>query len=176
MIRLVHQFDAPKARPTAAAPKSSGCCCCCCCCIVTTGVASVLTARAVGSVPATAKPPPQFIRKIELAPPEASSAYRPEPRVVEVEVAPPLPMGTPPHILWKVLGFCLLPLSIICAALCMQFSPAVSLWILAFLYVGGLLIIQRKVGFPTSKIIILTLTIPVFLCLEALAWIFAILK
>lgn len=45
MIRLVTQFDSPRARASAATPTCGGCCCCCCSCIVTAIGASVYTAR-----------------------------------------------------------------------------------------------------------------------------------
>jgi hypothetical protein len=43
VIRLVTQFDSPKARVAAVTPTCSGACCCCCCCIVTLIGATVLT-------------------------------------------------------------------------------------------------------------------------------------
>ena len=43
MIRLVTQFDSPKARVAAVTPTCSGACCCCCCCIATIIGVSVFT-------------------------------------------------------------------------------------------------------------------------------------
>ena len=43
MIRLVTQFDSPRARVAAVTPTCSGACCCCCCCVVTVIGTSIFT-------------------------------------------------------------------------------------------------------------------------------------
>ncbi len=49
MIRLVGQFDKPKARVTVATPTCGcACCCCCCSCVATVLTSSIITARNFG--------------------------------------------------------------------------------------------------------------------------------
>lgn len=180
MIRLVHQFDTPKTRPVAAAPKSGGCCCCCCCCLVTIAGACVITARAVGSAPARRRslPTPVFETRLELAPPnegEGGGLYRPEPRVVEVPVLvrpaeEPMPQFRTP-IRWRVFGFFLLPLAMAIGVPVMFLSPAMGLACIAASFVGGLLYLHEKIGFHAGVLIALIVGIPILSVVEAFIWI-----
>ncbi|HZS37852.1 MAG TPA: hypothetical protein VFF06_13535 [Polyangia bacterium] len=167
MIRLVQQFDDPRTRPSAAAPKSEGCCCCCCCCLATMVGASVLTARSVGK-----GFKPRAVGALEVeAPGPAESVFRPSGPDV------PVPnVRTIPKTRWKVLGFFLLPLSIILPIPLFEISPAVAFTMMIALYVGGLFLLRHKAGLRGWVFAVLLLGIPVMTVIEAFVWAFAILK
>ena len=78
MIRLVTQFDSPKARAAAVTPTCSGACCCCCCCIVTMIGASIFTPWDVHSTS----------RQARIATPERVRWPSPWPTVLAALVLP----------------------------------------------------------------------------------------
>src|SRR5258705_244145 len=100
MIRLVHQFDDPRARPSVA---SASCCCCCCCCIATTIGIGVITVKALNSR-AAALPPVETTVERPLA-------HLREPAADVVVTKPSY------HPLWLVFGALLVPLAIIVSGL-----------------------------------------------------------
>jgi hypothetical protein len=167
MIRLVHQFDDPRARPSAAAPKSEGCCCCCCCCLATMIGASILTARSVGE---GFKPRAVGAPSVEAAGPE-ESVFRPSGPEVPVPNVRTLPKRR-----WKILGFFLLPLSLILPIPLFGLSPQLGFIGMITLYVGGLFLLRHKAGLRGWVFAVLLIGIPVATVLEAFAWIFLLFK
>ena len=173
MIRLVHQFDDPRTRASVASPKSSGCSCCCCCCVATLIGSSVLTARAVGI---GFRPRPLGDTDVQAAGPSGESPFRPP-----VDV--PVPnLRTIPQRRWKVLGFFLLPLALfVSIASTMLFRQmnvfrAAPLPLFLFIYVGGLFLLRHKAGLRGWMFFALLLGIPTATVIEAVVWMFGILK
>ena len=150
MIRLVHQFDDPRTRPSAAAPKSgggeAGCCggpCCCCCCIGTIIAASLLTARSMGR---------NF--------PPVPDAQLHDPHMFEqIPEVRRLHLGW-----WRVGGFFFLPL-MLAAWVRMGASGFAPL-----LYVFALLVLHRRLGMHPAVVAALILGIPVVSVIEILIW------
>jgi hypothetical protein len=167
MIRLVQQFDDPRTRPSAAAPKSEGCCCCCCCCLATMIGASVLTARSVGK---GFKPRAVGAAEVESAGP-ADSVFRPSGPEV------PVPnVRTIPKTRWKVLGFFLLPLALCLPLPMVAVSPGGAFAMMIALYVGGLFLLRHRAGLRGWVFFALLLGIPILTVVEAIVWAALILK
>ena len=167
MIRLVHQFDAPSARPSVASPKSSGCSCCCCCCLATLVGSSILTARAVGK---GFKPRTVGGAQTEAAGP-VESPFRPS--------GPDLPvpnLRTIPKRRWKVLGFFLLPLAMAAGIVSAAAAPQLGVMMALVVYLGGLFLLRYKAGLRGWMFAVLLLGIPAVTVIEAYIWIVAILK
>lgn len=179
MIRLVSQFDAPRARAQVASPKSSACSCCCCCCVASVLTSSILTARAIGRVPPADERP--------VAPPDPTPPSPPATTPVEGAPATAQPIPTPaatgrsPLVGWKVFGFFLFGLCVGLAtavATGMRGQAGVAAFVLTFIgsYLGGLLALRRWVGLHGGWIIGLVIGLPIAVVLEALVWISAFLK
>jgi hypothetical protein len=167
MIRLVHQFDSPSARPSVAAPKSSGCCCCCCCCLATLVGSSILTARADGK---GFVPRPVGGAANEAAGP-TESPFRPS--------GPELPvpnMRTIPQRRWKVLGFFLLPIALTLGFCTMAFHIAAGWLVMLVSYLGGLFFLRHKAGLRGWMFAVLLVGIPLLTVLEAIVWIAVVFK
>jgi len=166
MIRLVQQFDSLGTRPQVASPKSSACSCCCCCCVATVLTSGVLTARAIGRVPALTAP------LYDLTAPETTTGT----------TTPTTPPTTPPSaavkrslIGWKVLGFFLLPIALVVSAIFAQFTPnhmGAVVGCLLFLgsYVGGLFMLRHQVGFHGGWILGLLVGLPFAVAAEVALW------
>ncbi len=167
MIRLVHQFDDPRARPSAAAPKSEGCCCCCCCCLATMIGASILTARSVGE---GFKPRAVGAPEVESAGP-AESVFRPSGPDVPVPNVRTLPKKR-----WKVLGFFLLPLALILPIPLFEVSPGLAFAAMVALYVGGLFLLRYKAGLRGWVFAVLLIGIPIVTVIEAFVWMYCVFK
>jgi hypothetical protein len=168
MIRLVHQFDDPRTRPSAAAPKSAACSSCCCCCIATVLGASILTARSVGQ---GFKPRTVGSTELEAAGP-VESVFRPSGPDVPVPNVRTLPRSR-----WKVLGFFLLPLSIFVPMLLLPLGAGTGVIALMIgMYIGGLFLLRYKAGLRGWVFVVLLLGIPLLTIAEAFAWVFLIFK
>jgi hypothetical protein len=163
MIRLTHQFDDPRTRPSAAAPKSAACSSCCCCCLATMLGASILTARSVGH---DFKPRPVGSTELEAAGPE--SVFRPSGPDV------PVPnMRTMPRWGWKVVGFFLLPLSLFLPMLLIPLGAgSLAIPLMLAMYIGGLFFLRHKAGLPGWVIIVLIASLPFLTIGESVVWLF----
>jgi len=179
VIRLVSQFDAPRARAQVASPKSSGCSCCCCCCVATALTSSILTARAIGRVP-PADPAPSAAPEVAPAP-----APTPSPAAAATAVSAPEPVRPaarrPSVVGWKVFGFFLLALCIGLAAAVagtMRNQAAVAGFVVTFIgsYLGGLLALRRWVGLHGGWIIALVIGLPIAVVIEVAIWFAVVLK
>jgi hypothetical protein len=178
VIRLVSQFDAPRARAQVASPKSSACSCCCCCCVATALTSSILTARAIGRVPPSdelLRNPPEPIAAAPTTPVGVDAATAAEPPVPQLKRANPSTTG------WKVFGFFLLGLCIALSsavAMTMRNQAAVAAWVVTFFgsYLGGLLALRRWVGLHGGWIVALVVALPFAIALEVAIWIGVILK
>jgi len=168
MIRLVTQFDSPRARAQAGSPKSSACSCCCCCCVVTLIGTGVLTVRAVGR-----STPPPTVRDLgaQLAGPADPSPFRPPGAEVEVPGTRTLPKAR-----WKVFGFFVLPLAIALALLSTGLSKEIGVVCAIVLYPAGLFLLRARAGLRWGWVIGLIVGVPIAIVIEAWAWILAILK
>jgi hypothetical protein len=173
MIRLVHQFDTPRTRPSVAAPKSGGCTCCCCCCIVTFVGASVLTAAAVGRDRRWGLPLPYELPPIETEAAPGGSIYRPVPQEVPVipDVSAMIIRG--PHWGWRVFGFFLFPLAVMPGFFLGGLGvPHVIVFAISIGgYITGLVGLKKNAGLPIWAIIVLILGIPLLSILEVACWI-----
>ena len=153
MIRLVHQFDDPRTRPSAAAPKSDSggdapCCCCCCCCIVTIIAASLLTARSMGrNFPAR---PSLVTHESEREDPHASE--RPTRRL---------------HFGWRVFGFFFLPLTLVACGFALKNGIG---FVPPLFFLVAMLTLYRGLGVHPAILATLIIGIPALSVVEMLIW------
>ena len=184
MIRLVQQFDSLGTRPQVASPKSSACSCCCCCCVATVLTSGVLTARAIGRVPALTAPlydltAPETTTETTTGTTTETTTETTPPSTMPPPSGPPLAPPAPAVkrslIGWKVLGFFLLPIALVVSAIFAQFTPnhmGAVVGCLLFLgsYVGGLFMLRHQVGFHGGWILGLLVGLPFAVAAEVALW------